>query len=225
MMSPGKAVSGSLPAAIPPKTVHSTREVLSHQCSLMIALSVLSFLFTYKVWWVSLFTTAVASIGYYASEMVKDVSAASTLAGDALGRSFQVGSTKLKCKRQVFLAEFFYYASILVAAFQCGGEVMMVVSLAVDMSFSPKNGWEVACMLLGSICVMALVYTTVCHTLHNSIQRNAFFQYNSNLACRAFLEERRLHPSHQPLLPVVDVPLPPPVGIARKTAAATTTDL
>ncbi|ETV92368.1 hypothetical protein, variant [Aphanomyces invadans] len=209
MMSPGKAVSGSLPAAIPPKTVHSTREVLSHQCSLMIALSVLSFLFTYKVWWVSLFTTAVASIGYYASEMVKDVSAASTLAGDALGRSFQVGSTKLKCKRQVFLAEFFYYASILVAAFQCGGEVMMVVSLAVDMSFSPKNGWEVACMLLGSICVMALVYTT----------------YNSNLACRAFLEERRLHPSHQPLLPVVDVPLPPPVGIARKTAAATTTDL
>ncbi|RHY25559.1 hypothetical protein DYB32_008238 [Aphanomyces invadans] len=85
MMSPGKAVSGSLPAAIPPKTVHSTREVLSHQCSLMIALSVLSFLFTYKVWWVSLFTTAVASIGYYASEMVKDVSAASTLAGDALG--------------------------------------------------------------------------------------------------------------------------------------------
>ncbi|ETV76432.1 hypothetical protein, variant 2 [Aphanomyces astaci] len=207
--------SANLPLA--PHTVQSAREILSHQCSIMIALSVLSLLFMYNVWWMSLFTIVVASVGYYAAEMIKEsTSASSLMSGDALGtvlyfgiscglgynyhsitfagRSFQVGSPKLRSKRQLVLAEFFYYASILVAAFQCGGEAMMMVSMSLDMSFSPTNGWEVACMLLGSVFAIALVYTT----------------YHANMACQAFLEERRLHPSHQPLLPTSDLQPPTP---------------
>ncbi|ETV76431.1 hypothetical protein, variant 1 [Aphanomyces astaci] len=166
--------SANLPLA--PHTVQSAREILSHQCSIMIALSVLSLLFMYNVWWMSLFTIVVASVGYYAAEMIKEsTSASSLMSGDALGRSFQVGSPKLRSKRQLVLAEFFYYASILVAAFQCGGEAMMMVSMSLDMSFSPTNGWEVACMLLGSVFAIALVYTTVLHfaqpTTHQYITR------------------------------------------------------
>ncbi|KAF0716538.1 hypothetical protein AaE_011074 [Aphanomyces astaci] len=170
--------SANLPLA--PHTVQSAREILSHQCSIMIALSVLSLLFMYNVWWMSLFTIVVASVGYYAAEMIKEsTSASSLMSGDALGtlegrskwgrRSFEANDSSS------WLNLCFYYASILVAAFQCGGEAMMLVSMSLDMSFSPTNGWEVACMLLGSVFAIALVYTTVLHfaqpTTHQYITR------------------------------------------------------
>ncbi|KAF0724505.1 hypothetical protein LEN26_013591 [Aphanomyces euteiches] len=135
------------------------REMLSRYCSFMLALSVLSFMFIYSIWWMALFTIAVALAGYIAAEMIKETHVSTTR--DVFGSSFSVSSNKIRARRQIMLAEYFYYASFLVCAFQCGGEAMLLVSMTVDMSYSYKNGWEIACMLLGSICIVALIYTTV----------------------------------------------------------------
>ncbi|KAH9076053.1 hypothetical protein Ae201684P_012543 [Aphanomyces euteiches] len=54
------------------------REMLSRYCSFMLALSVLSFMFIYSIWWMALFTIAVALAGYIAAEMIKETHVSTT---------------------------------------------------------------------------------------------------------------------------------------------------
>ncbi|KAF0694238.1 Aste57867_14874 [Aphanomyces stellatus] len=185
------------------------RELLSRQCSYMIALSVLSFMFIYNIWWVALFTITVAGVGYYAAEMIQDgaslssssSTSTSTVFGPCLllpprrpqqhhvgGGALNMSVNKIRTKRQLMLTEFFYFASLLLMAFQGGGEAMLLVNMSIDMTYSRTDGWQVACILLGSIFLIALVIAT----------------YRAHIASKTFLDELRMYPSHEPLLPQVD---------------------
>ncbi|EQC28024.1 hypothetical protein SDRG_14295 [Saprolegnia diclina VS20] len=153
------------------------REMLSRHCSAMVALSVLSFLFTYAIWWTAIFTLFVGAIGYVASEMTSDRPAFAEPPLD-------VRCTKGNLERQAALCEFFYYATCLLGALQCGGEIMLLLHMTNAMSFSDKNGWDVACIVLGSLLIAALVVIT----------------YLAHRACAAMLQENREFPPHNPLL-------------------------
>jgi len=69
---------------------------------MMIALSVLTFMFIYSVWWVAIFTAIVAAAGYYAAEVMK-------LEDSTQLSQLNLSHTKQRSKRQTIFAEFVSY--------------------------------------------------------------------------------------------------------------------
>ncbi|OQR84556.1 hypothetical protein ACHHYP_20660 [Achlya hypogyna] len=111
------------------ETFVAPREVLSQSCSALIALSVLSFLFLYSIWWAPLLTGAIGCVGYYTSQLL----------------SFDEPNS----------------AFISITALQFAGEVMLLLHTTSDIKYEEKNGWEVVCMLFGTLALLTLAYMTV----------------------------------------------------------------
>lgn len=48
---------------------YDARDDTNQKCSALVVLSVIAFMFTYNVWWISCFTVAIAMLGYWCTTL------------------------------------------------------------------------------------------------------------------------------------------------------------